>query len=215
MHGFWCKDSGIFWAMQISSGLIGNIFVYFQFRGKDTIDDSTRNIVGIVLLSVTGVGILTMFLLKRPPSATDESGDQSQQQQDAPKSPAQALRDSWKLFLTKDMLLLCVTFFYTGIQLNIWSSVYATSIGQTKRLDDRKALATICAMLISVGEIVAGAAFGIFGSVTVRRGRDPIIMVGFVLSMIAYFLTFINLPGDANIQETDEPAFIGNYNFPL
>ncbi len=201
--------------MQISSSLIGNIFVYFQFRGKDTIDDSTRNIVGIVLLSVTGVGILTMFLLKRPPSAAEESGDQSRQQQDAPKSPAQALRDSWQLFLTKDMLLLCVTFFYTGIQLNIWSSVYATSIGQTKRLDDRKALATICAMLISVGEIVAGAAFGIFGSVTVRRGRDPIIMVGFVLSMIAYFLTFINLPGDANLQESDEPAFIGNYNFPL
>ena len=198
--------------MQISSSLIGNIFVYFQFRGKDTIDDSTRNIVGIVLLSVTGVGILTMFLLKRPPSATDESGDQSQQQQQqaAPTSPAQALRDSWRLFLTKDMLLLCITFFYTGIQLNIWSSVYATSIGQTKRLDDRKALATICAMLISVGEIVAGAAFGIFGSVTVRRGRDPIIMVGFVLSMIAYFLTFINLPGDANLQETDDSAFIGN-----
>jgi MFS family permease len=69
-------------------------------------------------------------------------------------------------------------------------------------------------MLISVGEIVAGAAFGIFGSVTVKRGRDPIIMVGFVLSMIAYFLTFINLPGDANLRETDEPAFIES-NTPL
>ena len=125
---------------------------------------STRNIVGIVLLSVTGVGILALCLLKRAPV--------SETQPPQTTSPAKALLNSYRLFLTKDMLLLSVTFFYTGIQLNIWSSVYSTSIGFTKAFEDRKALATISAMLVSVGEITAGAAFGIFGSLTVRRGRQ-------------------------------------------
>ena len=125
---------------------------------------STRNIVGIVLLSVTTVGILTLCLLKRAPV--------SKKQPLQPTSPARAFIDSYKLFITKDMLLLSIIFFYTGIQLNIWSSVYSTSIGFTKAFEDRKALATISAMLVSVGEITAGAAFGIFGSVTVRRGRQ-------------------------------------------
>ena len=107
------------------------------------------------------------------------------------------------------MLLLSVTFFYTGIQLNIWSSVYATTVGLTKAFPDPMGLATISAMFVSVGEIVAGAAFGIFGKITVKRGRDPIIMIGFVLSMIAYFLAFLNLPNIMPKEDSNEKAFIG------
>ena len=86
-------NSGIFWAMQISSGLIGNIFGYTQFKNKDTIDDSTRNTVGIVLLSVTCAGIVVMFLLRRAPT-TGGGAEENQ-------SPTKALRDSFRLFLTK------------------------------------------------------------------------------------------------------------------
>ena len=41
-----------------------------------------------------------------------------------------------------------------------------------------------------------------------RRGRDPIVVLGFVLSMLAYFLTFLAIPNTANLNETDDPAFI-------
>ena len=41
-----------------------------------------------------------------------------------------------------------------------------------------------------------------------RRGRDPIVVLGFVLSMLAYFLTFLAIPNTANLNETNEPAFI-------
>ena len=37
--------------------------------------------------------------------------------------------------------------------------------------------------------------------------------MGFVFSMIAYFLAFINLPSDSNIQETDKSAYISNYTY--
>jgi len=196
--------SGIFWAMSISSGLIGNVFVYTQFQGKDKIDDATRNTVGVVLLSVTCAGIVCMFFLRRPSPRNSDTGEASQTR----SSPTQALRESFRLFLTKDMLLLCITFFYTGINLNIWSAVYGTSIGFTKAFPDRKGLATISGMLVSVGEIAGGLVFGILGKVFVRRGRDPIVVLGFVLSMTAYFLAFINLPNMSPIEETSHKAYI-------
>ena len=36
------RNSGIFWAMFASSGIIGNVIVYTQFRGKEFIDTNTR-----------------------------------------------------------------------------------------------------------------------------------------------------------------------------
>ena len=197
------RNSGIFWAMSISSSFIGNTFVYFQFQGKETIDTGTRNLVGIVLLCVTAAGALLMLALR--PTTWAESAATN-------KGPLQALKDSAKLFLTRDMLLLSVAFFYTGIQLNIWSSVYGTCIGFTHAFgEERKALTTISGIFVALGEMLGGAVFGIFGSVTIKRGRDPIIILGFVLSMAAYFLAFINLPNESPIAETNasQAAFIG------
>ena len=183
--------------------------IIFIFEGKDKIDDATRNTVGVVLLSVTCAGIVCMFFLRRPSPRSSDTGEASESR----SSPAQALRESFRLFLTKDMLLLCITFFYTGINLNIWSAVYGTSIGFTKAFPDRKGLATISGMLVSVGEIAGGLVFGILGKVFVRRGRDPIVVLGFVLSMTAYFLAFINLPNMSPIEETSHKAYIGKQYF--
>jgi len=197
------RNSGIFWAMSISSGFIGNIFVYFQFQGKEDIDKDTRNLVGIVLLSVTAAGTVLMLVLRPTPWAETEG--------EPKKSPIQALKDSAKFLLTKDMMMLSVTFFYTGIQLNIWSAVYGTCIGFTHAFgEERKALTTINGIFVGVGEVLGGGIFGIFGNLTVKRGRDPIVILGFVLSMVAYFLAFLNLPNESPLRETEawETAFI-------
>ena len=110
-------------------------------------------------------------------------------------------------------MMLSVTFFYTGIQLNIWSAVYGTCIGFTHAFgEERKALTTISGIFVGVGEVLGGLLFGIFGNLTVKRGRDPIVILGFVLSMVAYFLAFLNLPNESPLRETEawETAFIGN-----
>lgn len=111
------------------------------------------------------------------------------------------------------MLLLCVTFFYTGIQLNIWSAVYGTCIGFTSAFgSEAKSLTTVSGMFVAIGEVLGGALFGIFGHLTVKRGRDPIVILGFVLSMVSYFLAFINLPNGSphGTTKPDDTAFIGN-----
>ena len=62
-----------------------------------------------------------------------------------------------------------------------------------------------------MGEVVVGAAFGIFGRFTVRHGRDSVVMLGFLASMLAFFLIFLILPKEAPLGETQpwHTAFIG------
>jgi len=125
-------------------------------------------------------------------------------------SPTQALRRSGRLFITKNMLLLSVTFFYTGLALSFWSGVYGPCIGRTEEFGaSAKALATISGIMVAAGEVLGGLFFGIFSSRFVKKGRDPIVVLGFFLSMLGYFLIFLNIPNDTPIVTlSKEVAFL-------
>ena len=41
-----------------------------------------------------------------------------------------------------------------------------------------------------------------------RRGRDPIVLLGLLLALVSYFLTFLTIPIAANRGETALEAFI-------
>lgn len=56
--------------------------------------------------------------------------------------------------------------------------------------------------------ILGGALFGILGEKTVRWGRDPIIVGGFIVHVAAFFLIFLNLPNSSPFGNTTEEAFI-------
>lgn len=56
--------------------------------------------------------------------------------------------------------------------------------------------------------VPGGAIFGLFGSRTNRYGRDPIVLLGYIVHMIAFFLIFINIPEMAPIEGTDEFSYI-------
>ena len=43
-------------------------------------------------------------------------------------------------------------------------------------------------IVVGIGEISGGLLFGIFGHFLAKRGRDPIVVLGFVVHMLAYFL---------------------------
>ena len=122
-----------------------------------------------------------------------------------PQTPSQAFKSAGRFFLTREMLLLSVTFVYSGLQLSFWSGVYPTSVGFTRTFGpNRKALATLCSIFIAVGEISGSSLFGSLGHFTAKKGRDPIIIIGFIISMISYFLMFLNLPFEAPLGETKE-----------
>lgn len=196
------RNSGIFWAMLQCSLLIGNTFVFIQFQGLTDIDKSTRTIVAAVLLSICVAGVLTFFLLRPTPwaDATDSS---------AVGSPTDALKRAFQLCKNADMLLLAITFAYSGIVLTFWSGVYGSSIGFTKEFGDKaKSLVGMHGIIVGVGEMLGGLLFGIFGHLLAKHGRDPPVILGFVVHMAAFFIAFINLPSDAPFGDTNKAAYI-------
>ena len=188
------RNSGIFWAMLNCSGLIGHIFVYFQFRGNKDIDSETRTMVVTVLMCMATAGTFVVTFLRPTPWT----------QHEAKKSPLQALKDSFKLFFKQDMLMLSFTFLYTGIKLNICFALYGTCIGFTNAFGtESKGLTNLAGIFTAIGEVLSSTILGLFGKRTSATGRKPIIILGFVVSMVAYLLIFLNLPNECPLGETD------------
>ncbi|XP_044732462.1 UNC93-like protein MFSD11 [Chrysoperla carnea] len=198
------KHSGIFWALFQASMFIGNTFVYFQFRGKDEIDSDTRFTVITTLVSVAIVGIVVLFILRKAPRRDDSELDIAEQ-----KGPVRALKDALALCSRSEMLLLCLTFLYTGFVLSFYSAVYGACIGFTKEFGDKSnQYAALSGILIGAGEVIGGLLFGIFSSKTNKWGRDPIIIGGYIVHTVAFFLIFLNLPNDSPINVTNDLGFI-------
>jgi hypothetical protein len=95
----------------------GNLFVYFQFQGKTHIDEQTRTLVFSVLIAVGIVGFFFLTAL-RPIQETRVTHANDVEADDELESPSSgvvaAFKNSVNLFFTKEMLLLSLTFFYTG-----------------------------------------------------------------------------------------------------
>jgi len=191
------RNSAIFWAMSMSSLLIGNLQCFFMFQGEEYITSHTRNILGIILIVVSGTGTFLMFGLRPTPSQDDDSMSLSKSM-----SAADTMRASASLFTTPDMLCFSFTLFYTGLHLTLWDGLYSTCIGFTGGFGpDRKSLATISGIIVAAGEVMGGILFGFLAPLTIKRGRYPIVILGFILSMAAYSMIFINIPANATIDE--------------
>lgn len=93
----------------------GNLFVYFQFQGKTHIDQATRTLVFSVLI---GVGFLGFFFLAALRGIQDtrvvNGNDADDELDNAASGVVVVFKNSINLFFTKEMLLLSLTFFYTG-----------------------------------------------------------------------------------------------------
>lgn len=53
-----------------------------------------------------------------------------------------------------------------------------------------------------------GALFGILGAKTARWGRDPIVIMGYLIHVVSFFLIFLNLPNNAPFGDTDEKSYM-------
>lgn len=97
--------------------------MFFTFQGLEHIGEKTRRIVILVLSAIAAIGIVVLILL--PPIKRDESDEDTIEE--VHMGPIETLKGSAKLFVTKRMLLLCITFFYTGNR--NYLQTYKNSIG--------------------------------------------------------------------------------------
>lgn len=97
--------------------------------------------------------------------------------------------------------------------MSFFSGVYGASIGFTNAIgSSAKQLVGLNGVFLGVGEVLGGVAFGLLGKRSAKWGRDPIVITGFIIHIISYFLVFMNLPDVAVFGDTDEVAY---FNPPI
>ncbi|XP_025208873.1 UNC93-like protein MFSD11 isoform X2 [Melanaphis sacchari] len=209
------RNTGIFWTISNISMLLGNAFVSYALRDKSDFDDSTRTFIYIVLIIVSAFGTLLFLFLRSP---VNQEGTLNERVEII--SFTQEIKNTMSLFLTKDMRLLNITFFFTGLSLSFYSSVYSSSIGFTKRMGfNSKQLVGLSGLFIGIGEILGGLIFSILGQKTSDNNttikglsHSAVIAIGFIVNIITYGLIIINLPDDSPFGDTTASSYINpNY----
>ncbi|KAB1265549.1 UNC93-like protein MFSD11 [Camelus dromedarius] len=207
--------SGLFYSL-----FFGNLYIYFAWQGKTQISESDRRTVFIALTVISLVGTVLFFLIRKPDAENVLGEDESSDDQDLEVNESaqnnmtkavDAFKKSLKLCVTKEMLLLSITTAYTGLELTFFSGVYGTCIGAINKFGtEEKSLIGLSGIFIGIGEILGGSLFGLL-SKNNRFGRNPVVLLGILVHFIAFYLVFLNMPGDAPIapvEGTDSSAYI-------
>uniref|UniRef100_G1M4W0 UNC93-like protein MFSD11 n=1 Tax=Ailuropoda melanoleuca TaxID=9646 RepID=G1M4W0_AILME len=214
--------SGLFYSMYIAvfiQPLPWSFYTASVFIGIAAAE-SDRRTVFIALTVISLVGTVLFFLIRQPDSENVLGEDESSDDQDLEVNESaqstmgkavDAFRKSLKLCVTKEMLLLSVTTAYTGLELTFFSGVYGTCIGAVNKFGtEEKSLIGLSGIFIGIGEILGGSLFGLL-SKNNRFGRNPVVLLGILVHFIAFYLIFLNMPGDAPIapvEGTDSSAYI-------
>lgn len=215
------RNAGIFWAIFQTSMFAGNLFVYFMFTDSE-INASTRSLVFGVLTGLAILGTCLLATLRKISqrlilgeaegvSSADKELRIPEPKREKPLLAAwRAFTDAFNLFFTQRMLLLSLTFLYTGLVLTFYSGVYSSSIGFTKAIgNSRKSLIGLSGIFIGIGEVIGGALFGIFASRVSRVfGAWSVVITGFCVHLFAFITIFINLPNDSPFADTDSIGYI-------
>ena len=122
------------------------------------IDSNSRLVVALVLLCICIAGLVTLFFLRPTPWASNHDSAAS-------NPPLEVFKSSFRLLATPQMLLLIVTFVYSGLMLTFCSGVYGTSIGFTQ------SFGTNAKSLVGLHGIVSGAGHIIGSMTSVLLGR--------------------------------------------
>ncbi|XP_065899973.1 UNC93-like protein MFSD11 [Dysidea avara] len=211
------RNSGIFWFMLQLSLVFGNLFVFVYTHETHTASATcikpSQNTVIFIVLTAFGIAGTAIFLFLRPVKAEEDTmaedtvsllntSKKITQQPEAVSKPLVAMMNSFKLLLTPNMVLLAICFFYTGLELELWSGVFVTCVGRTGTLG--ATYLALAGMFIGIGEILGGGLFGVFGWLTSRYGRDPIVMLGMVIHLATFLGMYYVFPGECPIHRVDK-----------
>ncbi|KAL4659019.1 UNC93-like protein MFSD11 isoform X1 [Arapaima gigas] len=203
------RNTGIFWGLLQCSMLFGNLYIYFDWKGKTEITDSNRRTVFIVLLVLSVVGTLIFILLRKgglqEEILSEEEGQSllsapyKQRVVSAARDAKSEFRTVLQLFRSKPILLLSCCMAYSGLELSFYSGVYGTCIGATTHFEkSAHGLIGLSGIVVGVGEIIGGGLFGLMCKNN-RFRRTSVVFLGMVVHFITFYLIFLNIPNDAPV----------------
>ncbi|CAI4226221.1 unnamed protein product [Auanema sp. JU1783] len=198
------RNSAMLWALSQASLAGGGIFLFIVFHQSSTTDnisDSTVHLLYACFTILTLVAVFILALLRTPPKL------------DKPVQPivgyGELMVSTFKLMLTKKMVLLAFVFAYTGVEQSFWTGIYPTCISFTQRLGkNTNSLLALNSIAAGLGSMLAGLLFGILGDRTRKIGRDSIVFLGCCIHLLVFVGVYINFPADASLHKTNATGII-------
>ncbi|KAI6654886.1 UNC93-like protein MFSD11-like [Oopsacas minuta] len=224
------RNSGIFWALLQASLFIGNIFVYlfllFSSDGNNeayTLSTTQNRVIFAVLTVFCALGTLSVLTLTKPVSNKDyvivvnRFGRDSVHDVEANEKPMRndvllqmglAFVRAIKLLCTKEIMFFCLLFAYTGLELNFFSGVYGSCIGNVKLDSFGVRYVGLNGAFIGIGEVLGGLSFMIIGHYFKGKARAFIVLFGYIVHMVTFYMIYLNLPNrspstDINIPHSE------------
>jgi len=217
------RNTGIFWVLFQCSLVIGNLYIYLAWSGKDNVGRSEINLLFTGLSILAGIGTFVFLLLKAPFCGTsdgteEQTGDALLEVKGESKELKEnestitiivnGIKNSFSLLLTMDMILIAPLFLYSGFSLSFFSGIYTTSVGNTKLLEGAASMLGLVGVGIGLGQVVGGGIF-VFGSNLINKlSRTILLNICLFIHFGAFVCIYLNIPKMANQDETnDPPAF--------
>ena len=208
------RNSGVYQFVYFGSGVVGNVFWYFQFKGTDEIHPDDRNLFVTVFLVVCSTGA-TIYLFLLPMPWEDDKKKNNKEDWDTeekgPVGPITMLKATMALLITPQYLLLFFLIFYDGLSVTFWAGVYGPSLSFSSGFEDTMdldALAGLHGIVVHVGCMLGGGAMAVMGQLQLDVRRYLVVLAAFACSLTAYALILLNVPVDAPLGPTDADAWI-------
>ena len=199
------RNSGIFWGTYQLSLVIGNLFVYFAFTGT-SFDRATRKTIFVTLTILALIGCAIFLVLRKPSKRKNKKKeDKSSGNEELNDSLLYAawlrMKSALILIITPNMLLLSITFLYTGLVLAFYSGIYTSCVGFTVKIgESRKKLVSLTGVAIGIGEGIGATFSGPIASKTKILSSSVIIGFGFLGEAICFAIALVNFPNSAPFQ---------------
>ncbi|XP_011209687.1 UNC93-like protein MFSD11 [Bactrocera dorsalis] len=206
------RNSGIFLTFQQASYMISAILLYFKYANVEEIEDMDRYIIMSVLTFICIIGLVMLFFLRLPQS--NQSIDK--ETHNSCSAVFVTIRDNIMLLLERDMLLLVVLFFYTGLVQAFYNGVYGPAMSFTQNLNMQPdELSFTGYILKGCGGFLGSLFFAILGDMTIRWGRDVFMYLAGVFHLFTFIIIYLNIPNESSFGENQAASIIDPPNFYL
>jgi len=217
------RNTGIFWVLFQCSLVIGNLYIYLAWSGKNDVGRKEINLLFTGLSILAGIGTFVFLLLKAPfcgssDANNEESGDELIKKDTKPNDQKEnestitiiinGIKNSFALLLTMDMILIAPLFLYSGFSLSFFSGIYTTSVGNTKLLEGAASMLGLVGVGIGLGQVVGGGIF-VFGSNILNKlSRTILLNICLFIHFGAFVCIYLNIPKTANQDESYDPPAV-------
>ncbi|CAD6192319.1 unnamed protein product [Caenorhabditis auriculariae] len=176
--------------------IVGAFFVFIVFSSTAYHDLFSPFTVKLMFGAFSLCSLVSAILFAFIPSSSEADSKE--------RSYLRVLKDVEILITTPNMLLLCVSFAFNGLQIGFWMIVYPTILSFTRSLiKDFKTAVPLVSIFIGIGAVVAATIVTAYGKHIHKVGRKTILYLGMTIHLVCFTLIYLSSPKESSLHPTD------------